>query len=341
MRYGSTLLSVTDLNRSIRFYTEVLGLTVENDFGANVTLSGHVSLQTEPTWKCLTGSDKVEYGGNDAELYFEEQDFDAFLDHLRKSEGIRYVHLPVEHRWGQRVVRIYDPDMHIIEIGEDLRSVCRRFKDRGMNVEQIAERMDVPIEYVRTSMASDTLETERLKLRPWSTADSDELYSLASDPSVGPNAGWTPHPDSEHSRNVIDNYLSMPGTFAVIEKSSGRIAGCMALKFGNGCNIPLDPADTEIGFWIGKDFWNKGYATEAAQRVIEYAFDELACSKVWCLCLEANVACIRVQEKLGFLFRRTEDVYNTSYGTRCMRVSFLSDDRWRIMTGRHRTYISQ
>ena len=336
MRFGSTLLSVKDIDRSVRFYTDVLGLSVENDFGANVTLSGRVSLQTETTWKCLIGKDDVSYGSNGAELYFEEQDFDGFIARLQGMEGIRYVHHPVEHRWGQRVVRIYDPDMHIIEIAEDIRSVCRRFLDRGMNVEQISERMDVPIDYIRSCMSSDTLESERLRLRPWSLADAEELYSIASDPSIGPMAGWEPHTDADHSRSVIENVLSKPGTFAITDKSTGRIVGCISLIFGE-TSVPMDRSDAEIGFWTAKDQWNKGYATEAAGLVIDYAFSELGCGKVWCVCLESNVRCLRVQEKLGFLLRRSENVYNTSFGTRAMNVSFLSEDRWRIMTGRHRS----
>ena len=54
-----------------------------------------------------------------------------------------------EHRWGQRVVRFYDPDRHIIEVGENLAAVCRRFLDSGLTPEQTAERMDVSLEYVR------------------------------------------------------------------------------------------------------------------------------------------------------------------------------------------------
>lgn len=336
MRFGCTLLSVKDIDKSVHFYTTVLGLSVENDFGANVTLSGRLSLQTESTWKCLTGNDEVSYGSNDSELYFEELDFDGFIARLSRTEGIKYVHMPVEHRWGQRVVRIYDPDMHIVEIAEDIRSVCRRFLERGMNAEQISERMDVPIRYIRSCMAADTLESERLRMRPWSVADAEELFSLASDPSVGPMAGWEPHTDVGHSMSVIENILTKPGTFAVTDKTTGRIVGCISLAFED-TSVPVEPSEAEIGFWTAKDEWGKGYATEAARRVIDYAFSELGCAKVWCVCLEANVRCMRVQEKLGFLFKRVDDVYNTSFGTRAMNVSFLSDSRWRIMTGRHRS----
>ena len=62
------------------------------------------------------------------------------------------VHAPLEHRWGQRVVRLYDPDRHVIEVGEAMSDVCRRFRDSGLDEEGIARRMDVPVEYVREQL---------------------------------------------------------------------------------------------------------------------------------------------------------------------------------------------
>ena len=65
---------------------------------------------------------------------------------------MEYVHPIKEHAWGQRVVRIYDPDGHILEIGENIKAVCRRFLESGMTAEQTAERMDVPIKFVKACM---------------------------------------------------------------------------------------------------------------------------------------------------------------------------------------------
>jgi len=331
MRYGSTLLTVKDMDRSVRFYCNVLGLRVVHDFGSNVTLTGGISLQTEDSWMFMIGQEHLGYGGNDAELYFEETDFDGFIERLDGMD-IRYVHRTIEHRWGQRVVRIYDPDKHIIEIGEDLRSVCRRFLGRGMNSHQIAERMDVPVEFIRSCLARDRLETERLILRPWGPADAHDLYDLASDPKVGPQAGWVPHTDSEHSARVIDETLSRPGSFAIVLKGTGRLIGSISIAFTD-TTVPIDDSDGEIGFWIGTPYWNNGYATEACEAILDYAFRDQGCGKVWCASLEANIACARVQEKLGFLFRRMEDIYNTSFGTRSMRISYLSSDRWKLLNG--------
>ena len=82
---------------------------------------------------------------------FTEEDFDGFAERLHAFE-IKYVHPVKEHRWGQRVVRFYDPDQHIIEVGETLTAVIKRFRNSGMTPEQIAERMDVPIDFVKQSL---------------------------------------------------------------------------------------------------------------------------------------------------------------------------------------------
>lgn len=96
------------------------------DFGANKTLTGGLVLQTIETYKDFIGKDEICFGGNNFEIYFEEDDFDVFINRLNEFD-VDYVHPVKEHSWGQRVVRIYDPDRHIIEIGENMKVVCRRF----------------------------------------------------------------------------------------------------------------------------------------------------------------------------------------------------------------------
>lgn len=152
MQFKNPLLVTADIEASKEFYRRVLGLEVILDFGANVTLTGGVCLQTNKSWCGFIGAsaDDIICGGNDAELYFEEEQFDEFIENLSAIPDINYVHPVITHRWGQRAVRFYDPDMHIIEVGESMRTVCRRFLNSGMTVEETAERMDVPAEYVNS-----------------------------------------------------------------------------------------------------------------------------------------------------------------------------------------------
>lgn len=151
MKFKNPLLVVTDIEKSKIFYKEVLGLRVIMDFGANVTLTGGVVLQTKETWQEFIKKDssEISFNGNNAELYFEEDNFDSFIEKLNTLKYIEYVHPVYEHRWGQRVVRFYDLDKHIIEVGENIKFVCKRFLDSGLTREETAKRMGVPIKFVQ------------------------------------------------------------------------------------------------------------------------------------------------------------------------------------------------
>lgn len=150
MKYCSTLITVTDMDRSKAFYHDLLGRNVEADFGANVTLTGGIALQTADTWTGLIQKplQELTFGHNTGELYFETRDFDGFLRRLDARTDVTLVHPAVEHPWGQRAIRFYDPDYHIIEVGEDMVQVVGRFRDQGMAPDAIAARMDVPVDYV-------------------------------------------------------------------------------------------------------------------------------------------------------------------------------------------------
>jgi catechol 2,3-dioxygenase-like lactoylglutathione lyase family enzyme len=151
MEMKCPLLAVTDMEKSVTFYEKILGLQVIMDFGENKTLTGGLNLQTVDTWKEFIGTDDISFGSNSCEIYFDADDFDEFAKKLEICD-VEYVHPVKEYPWGQRVVRIYDPDKHILEIGENATVVCKRFSDSGMTPEQIAERMDVPVKVVNDWM---------------------------------------------------------------------------------------------------------------------------------------------------------------------------------------------
>lgn len=154
MKYISTLIAVKDLEKSKQFYHDVLGLDVIADFGANVTLTGGIALQTLDTWKDFIhkADADIVFGNHAAELYFEECDMDAFVDKITALNFIEYVHPLFEHTWGQRVVRFYDYDKHVIEVGENINAVVKKFIESGLSVEETAVRMDVPVDYIQSCL---------------------------------------------------------------------------------------------------------------------------------------------------------------------------------------------
>jgi ribosomal-protein-alanine N-acetyltransferase len=176
----------------------------------------------------------------------------------------------------------------------------------------------------------DTFETKRLLLRRWTEADAEVLYQLASDPAVGPAAGWQPHTSVENSRQIIRDFLSKEGTYAVLQKEDGRIIGSVGLKFGTD-SVPEKEDEPELGYWIGQEFWGRGYAPEASAVLISYAFRELHCPRVWCCHYEGNEKSRRVMEdKLGFRYVRTNPLGETLLGyTRPERILVLEEGEWK------------
>lgn len=141
MKFRGPMLVVKDMEKAKKFYTEVIGVRVIADLDENVTLTGGLSLQTESSWSTFTNctSDFFTYHGNDAEMYFEEEDFDGFLEKIA-SLDVERVGDDMEMPWGQKVVRLYDPDKHIIEIGEDMKVMMKRLHATGLTVEQLSEK---------------------------------------------------------------------------------------------------------------------------------------------------------------------------------------------------------
>lgn len=148
MHLKNILIVVEDIEISKKFYKELFGLEVVADFGENVVLTEGLALQQRKLWETFIDK-KIIRGGNDAELYFEENHIDAFLERLDNSTfDIEYLNRCKEHDWGQRVIRLYDPDRHVIEVGEEMEYVARRFLKQGMTAEQTAKKTQLPLSKV-------------------------------------------------------------------------------------------------------------------------------------------------------------------------------------------------
>ncbi len=146
MKYTCTVISVVDINAARKFYEELFGLEVYQDYGRNIAFTCGLALQQDFDWLVGISKESVLKKSNNAELVFEEQDFDGFLSKLREYSDIEYLGEVIEHSWGQRVIRFYDLDGHIIEVGEDMKMVIKRFLSSGMTMEEVSAKMDASIE---------------------------------------------------------------------------------------------------------------------------------------------------------------------------------------------------
>ena len=103
-------------------------------------------MQQDFGWLVGLPEEKILKDANNIELCFEEEDFEGFLEKLKKYPDVRYLGDVIEHSWGQRVVRFYDPNGHIIEVGESMKMVISRFLDSGMTMSEISVKMDASAE---------------------------------------------------------------------------------------------------------------------------------------------------------------------------------------------------
>ena len=144
------------------------------------------------------------------------------------------------------------------------------------------------------------METERILLRPWLESDAEVLFKYASDPDVGPRAGWPPHKSVEESLFVIRNIFSGEGMWAVEWKETGEAIGCVGYLPASASNLKIKDDEAEVGYWIAKPYWGKGICTEALRLVIDYCFDVKKFTTLWGDYFPSNPASGKVMEKCGF-----------------------------------------
>ena len=177
------------------------------------------------------------------------------------------------------------------------------------------------------------LETDRLILRRWTEADAESLYEYAKDPAVGPIAGWPPHKSVAESLDIIANVLNGAQCYAICEKSSNNAIGSIELKLNGRTDMTEKDDECELGYWLGKPFWGRGYMPEAAAALLRHGFETLGMSTVWCGYYDGNDQSRRVQEKLGFDYHHTcKEIQVPLMGEiRIGHTNVLTKERWKTL----------
>ena len=123
MKLKNILIVVKDIEKSSKFYHDLFDIDLVLDNDGNMILTEGLVLQDEKIWKNFLGKDIVSKS-NSCELYFEEQDIEAFIEKLeRMYPNTEYVNRLMTHSWGQRVIRFYDLDGNLIEVGTPMESI--------------------------------------------------------------------------------------------------------------------------------------------------------------------------------------------------------------------------
>lgn len=147
------------------------------------------------------------------------------------------------------------------------------------------------------------IETNRLILREWTLDDLDDLFEYASNPDVGPRAGWNPHPNKDESLRILNRFINGKKTFAIVYKENNKVIGSLGVEF-----YELEDKLTEffnyqgrsIGYVLSKDYWGRGLMPEAVSAVIDYLFNTLNYDFLLSGHFDFNNRSKRVQEKCGF-----------------------------------------
>jgi catechol 2,3-dioxygenase-like lactoylglutathione lyase family enzyme len=152
VRFHSTAAFVADIERSKAFYTGLLGQEIDLDFGKNVILKSGLTLwEIQPNHiipHTLGHEHIAENRSTRFEFYFESSALAEVYEHLLAA-GVEFLHPVHEEPWGQRTIRFFDPDRHLIEIGEPLETFIARLFSDGMRPEEITVKTGVPVEKVR------------------------------------------------------------------------------------------------------------------------------------------------------------------------------------------------
>ncbi len=150
LKFISPLIVVEDMARSRQFYEQLLEQKVKFDFGVDVAFEGDFTIHLKSHFQSLLG-DAAKYPittkAHNGELYFDADDIESIYQRLQAA-GVEFIEGIREQPWGQRAMRLYDPDGHIIEIGEPLDITVRRFYLQGWSIERIAEKTGMPREFI-------------------------------------------------------------------------------------------------------------------------------------------------------------------------------------------------
>lgn len=153
----STVLFVNNIERSKSFYAELLGQEVEMDLGANVGFVGGLALWDRTYVNNLLYAGKMPQGEASTppmEVYFETAEIEALAGRVAEA-GVRLLHPLQEQPWAQRSIRFFDPDGHLVEVGEPMPRVVARLAAAGMSEAAISERTTLPPQVVAAMLGSE------------------------------------------------------------------------------------------------------------------------------------------------------------------------------------------
>ena len=165
------------------------------------------------------------------------------------------------------------------------------------------------------------LKTERLIIRDLSLKDEQDYYEYASNPNVGPNAGWKPIENLTIARRVLSGMILSNETFGIILKDNNKLIGTISLYQTSSRKWKFARS---IGFSLNYNYWNQGYTTEALKALIKYAFNKTDCEILEIGHHVGNEGSKRVILKCGFKYDGTFPKFKKLYDGRVIDAVMYS-----------------
>lgn len=153
-----------------------------------------------------------------------------------------------------------------------------------------------------------SLKTKRLNLREFRLNDVEDVFSFTKLPQVANSAGWPPHKTMEETTMRIKNFIDKQETYAIELKEEKKVIGTIGVHHTSFHSQVQKDNKRQIGFSIHPKYWNKGYATEALQAVIQCLFLKKGIDRIYCSFITGNIASKKVVEKCGFVFFKVKEV---------------------------------
>lgn len=160
MEYQSVIIVVDDVLKSRKFYEDMFNQKVDSDFGQyNVGFKSGLALYQREMFNGMTNLQTEAQPVHTSVLYFEDKDMEGLQKKLEpftaenSSYKIKFLHKIKEAPWGQYIIRLFDADGHLIEIGEDMNVCIHRMQDSGMNAESIAQKTGFDLPRVKDILA--------------------------------------------------------------------------------------------------------------------------------------------------------------------------------------------
>lgn len=148
-------------------------------------------------------------------------------------------------------------------------------------------------------MRQPALQTARLKLRALQTDDAPRIQALAGDAEVARTTLLIPHP---YPKGMADRWIAsthsqwlqqQAATFGLVLRETNEFIGATSLK------LSLEHQRAELGYWIGRPYWNQGYGTEAAREMVRFGFEEMGLNRIFAEHFRENASSGRILRKIG------------------------------------------